>query len=41
MWRQLNKKQLKDQKNGTAVLMFPDDGFKYVEAFERYFSEGI
>ncbi len=24
--------------NGTYVLIFPDDGFKYIEAFKKYFS---
>ncbi|HIP75190.1 MAG TPA: PLP-dependent cysteine synthase family protein [Thermococcus paralvinellae] len=33
--------KVRERYNGTAVLIFPDDGFKYVEAFERYFSEEI
>ncbi|MCO6040247.1 PLP-dependent cysteine synthase family protein [Thermococcus alcaliphilus] len=32
--------RIRDKYPGTAVLIFPDDGFKYVEAFERYLSEG-
>lgn len=32
--------KIRDKYPGTAVLIFPDDGFKYVEAFERYLSEG-
>jgi len=32
--------KIHDKYPGTAVLIFPDDGFKYVDAFERYLSEG-
>ncbi|MDK2854725.1 MAG: hypothetical protein PWQ92_1619 [Thermococcaceae archaeon] len=32
--------RIRDKYPGTAVLIFPDDGFKYVEAFERYLSGG-
>jgi len=32
--------KIRDKYPGTAVLIFPDDGFKYVDAFERYLSEG-
>ncbi len=32
---------LRDKYKGTAVLIFPDDGFKYVEIFERYLSGKI
>ncbi|AHF80606.1 cysteine synthase family protein [Thermococcus paralvinellae] len=33
--------KIRDKYNGTAVLIFPDDGFKYVEIFERYLSGEI
>ncbi|KPU63185.1 cysteine synthase [Thermococcus sp. EP1] len=32
--------KLRNEYSGTAVLIFPDDGFKYVEAFERYLRGG-
>ena len=32
--------KIRDKYPGTAVLVFPDDGFKYVDAFERYLSDG-
>ncbi len=31
--------KIRDKYHGTVVLIFPDDGFKYVDAFERYLSE--
>jgi len=31
--------KIHDKYLGTTVLIFPDDGFKYVEVFEKYLSE--
>ncbi|MBP1911722.1 pyridoxal-phosphate dependent enzyme [Thermococcus stetteri] len=30
----------RDRYPGTAILIFPDDAFKYVEVFEKYLREG-
>lgn len=31
--------RVRDKYSGTAILIFPDDAFKYVEVFEKYLCE--